>query len=178
MTARELSETPLGWFYMAHAYLFDAATLYKAERPRGGHYDAPVRFLYLHSIELFLKAFLRIKGFSDGELKAKRYRHDLKSLFAEAEARGMPMTKRVRRVREVHEAGGERQMEARYLRTGPAMILPPIRLHEAARDLQSLVVSALFSAGVAVPGLPRLPNVHPQRRTVTAAKARRLLSSP
>jgi hypothetical protein len=50
------SESPLGWFNLAHAYLFDAATLYNAEgRPNGWYYEAPVHYLYFHTIELSSK---------------------------------------------------------------------------------------------------------------------------
>lgn len=42
----------------------------------------PLRFLYSHSVELMLKAFLRIRGFSGG-LGTKRYGHDLHNLFSE-----------------------------------------------------------------------------------------------
>jgi hypothetical protein len=51
-----MSETPLAWFNLAHAYLYDAATLHNAQKPSGGFYSDPVRFLYFHSVELFLKA--------------------------------------------------------------------------------------------------------------------------
>jgi hypothetical protein len=172
------SETPLGWFNLAHAYLFDAATLYKAEaRPRGWHYEAPVHILYFHAIELFVKAYLRAQGVTDQELR-RQYSHDLKSLIDEAEARGMPITKRINRVRlfQIADEAKDQPMRSRYLRTGTATILPVIRLHEAARDLQGIVEGALHQAGVATQRLPHLPIVHPQERQLTVAKAARLLA--
>jgi hypothetical protein len=173
------SESPLGWFNLAHAYLFDAATLYKAEgRPRRWHYEAPVHFLYFHAIELFLKAYLRTQGMTDQELSQREYGHKLKNLIDEAEARGMPITKRINRVRlfQMADEAKDQPIRSRYLRTGSATILPVVRLHEAARDLQVIVESALHRAGIATQRLPQLPIVHPQERPLTLANAARLLA--
>ncbi|GGK30558.1 hypothetical protein GCM10011322_16360 [Salinarimonas ramus] len=167
-------ETPLGWFNLAHAYLFDAAVLYTAkDRPQGGHYETPVRFLYRQAIELFVKAYLRTTGMSDNELSKRPYGHDLVRLIDEAETRGMLVTKRIKRVRD-SEGAGDRQLETRYLRTGRARVLPPERLHEAARDLLALLQRRLQLTGTAIPPLPRLPVVHRSRR-LTVAQAARLL---
>jgi hypothetical protein len=173
------SETPLGWFNLAHAYLFDAATLYNAEeRPRRWHYEAPVQYLYFHAIELFLKAYLRSQGMTDQELSGREYGHKLKKLIDEAEARGMPVTKRINRVRlfQMADEAKDQPMRSRYLSTGPATILPVPRLHEAARDLQGIVENALHRAGVPTQRLPRLPIVHSQERRLTMAQAARLLA--
>jgi len=172
-------ESPLGWFNLAHAYLFDAATLYNAEeRPRGGFYEAPVRHLYFHAIELFLKAYLRTRGMTDRELSLKPYSHDIKNLIDEAELRGMPITKRIQRVRlfQMADEARDQPIRSRYLRTGTATILPVVRLHEAARDLQGIVEGALHRAGIATQRLRHLPIVHPQERRLTVAKAARLLA--
>jgi hypothetical protein len=178
VTNQSKSKTPLGWFNLAHAYLFDAATLYKAEeRPRRWHYEAPVHFLYFHAIELFLKAYLRTQGVTDQELRLQ-HGHHLKNLIDEAEARRMPVTKRIHRVRlfQMADEAKDQPIRSRYLRTGPATILPVVRLHEAARDLQGIVESALHRAGIATQRLPQLPIVHPQDRHLTVAQAARLLA--
>ena len=72
----------------------------------------------------------------------------------------MPMTKRIQRVRD-NQHLGERQIETRYLRTGLTRVLAPVRLHEAARDLQGIVQGRLLSEGVAIgPARPTVPHVH------------------
>jgi hypothetical protein len=92
------SETPLAWFNLAHAYLYDAAALHNAQKPSGGFYGHPVRFLYFHSVELFIKAFLRLHGVEDLELQWKPYGHNLTNLADEAERKGLLITNRVRLV--------------------------------------------------------------------------------
>ena len=86
-----------------------------------------------------MKAYLRTQGMTDQELSKREYGHKLKELIDEAEVRGMPLTKRINRVRlfQMAEEAKDQPIRARYLRTGPAIILPVKYLHEAARDLQS-----------------------------------------
>src|SRR5829696_8427396 len=86
-----MSETPLAWFNLAHAYLYDAATLHNAQKPSGGFYSDPVRFLYFHSVELFLKAYLRVHGIEDDTLGKPPYSHNLTNLANAAESRGLPI---------------------------------------------------------------------------------------
>jgi hypothetical protein len=169
-----VSETPLAWFNLAHAYLYDAATLHNAQKPSGGFYDHPERFLYFHSVELFLKAFLRLHGIEDEDLGRRPYSHNLTNLADEAERRGLLIT---RRVRLVCEAAGvyDKPTEARYVRTGRKTILPPHKLHEAARELQSRVGQALRDNGIKVRQPPNPPIIH-TRRPLTLAKAAKLLA--
>jgi hypothetical protein len=45
--------------------------------------DLPVRFLYSHTVELLLKAFLRLRGFEVDVLANRPYGHDLVALYDE-----------------------------------------------------------------------------------------------
>lgn len=151
------SETPFGWFNIAHAFLLDAALLHLSpHRPHSGHYEKPVRFLYYQAIELFLKAFLRTAGVKDDEVR--RYGHDLARLITEAEDRGMSLTAAVDDVRTIYLTG-EQAMQTRYLQTGFRRRLPAERLHEAARDLQVIVENGLRSSDVRMKPLPPIPDV-------------------
>ena len=49
--------------------------------------SSPVRFLYFHAIELFLKAYLRLQGLSEATIAGK-YSHRLDELAGEAEDAG------------------------------------------------------------------------------------------
>src|SRR5262249_38787516 len=72
------------FFGLALAYQHDADLLlehHDAEHVGGAERDLPVRFLYSHAVELFLKAFLRIQGFSVETLR--QYGHHLMALFEE-----------------------------------------------------------------------------------------------
>jgi len=127
----------------------------------------------MQAIELFVKTYLRISNMSEQEIMKRPYQHDLVQLLEKAEEFGMPMTKRIQRVRD-NQHLGERQIETRYLRTGLTRVLAPVRLHEAARDLQGIVQGRLLSEGVAIGPLAQVPHVH-QSRPLSAGKAARLL---
>ena len=169
-----VSETPLAWFNLAHAYLHDAAVLKAAPKPSGGFYEEPVRFLYFHSIELFLKAYLRLQGIEESELGRQPYSHSLTNLADAAERRGLVIGKRVRLVCDAAR-DFDKPTEARYIKTGPKSQVPAHKLHEAARDLQSSVEEALRADGISVRRSPRLPVVH-SPRPLTIAKAAKLLA--
>ena len=53
--------TPLGLFNYARSYWQSAVLLHHA-RAKVTHPDAPVTLLLAHAIELYLKAFLRLRG--------------------------------------------------------------------------------------------------------------------
>jgi hypothetical protein len=64
-TAEEIQDenertNPMGLFTMAEAYRLSALALENAE-VAAGHADSPIRFLYYHALELYLKALLRQK---------------------------------------------------------------------------------------------------------------------
>jgi hypothetical protein len=169
-----MSETPLAWFNLAHAYLYDAATLHNAQKPSGGFYSDPVRFLYFHSVELFLKAYLRIHGIEYDALGKPPYSHNLTSLANAAESRGLLIGKRVRLVCDAAR-DFDKPTEARYVRTGGKTILPPHKLHEAARELQTRVGQALRDKGITARHPPNLPIIH-TRRPLSLAKAAKMLA--
>jgi hypothetical protein len=169
-----VSETPLAWFHVAHAYLHTAAVLNAAPKPKGGFYESPVRFLYFHAIELFLKAFLRLKGMEDAELANRAFSHQLAILPDEAERQGLLIGKRVRLVCDAAR-DFDKPLQTRYIKTGAKSELPTTRLHEAARDLQGRVAQALRSSGIATRQLPALPVVHPPR-PLTVAKAAKIIA--
>ena len=54
---------PIGWFLFADSYLACAEALRRSP-PADLRFDAPVRYLLFHAMELYLKAFLRLKGIS------------------------------------------------------------------------------------------------------------------
>jgi hypothetical protein len=184
-------ETPLAWFYLAHAYLHDAAILNAASKPPGGHYDAPVRFLYVHAIELFLKAYLRLRGVDEAALGTRKYGHRLNALANEAETRGLLITRRLRPICDANADFGDPKT-ARYIERGIRYEIPrdlqtranrrysiPLnKLHEAARDLQTGVGTALRDAGIKVRRLPELPIVHPRRLSARKALNRLAREEP
>ena len=103
---------PIGLLHYARAYA-EAGVHLKGAKLTEGHRDAPVDFLLMHSIELYLKSFLRLRGFAVKQL----WGHDFAWLAKEAEAHGLTFDDEDRNVIEVmvHTDAWSR---ARYIKTG------------------------------------------------------------
>jgi hypothetical protein len=61
-------------------------------RAKVTHPDAPVTLLLAHAIELYLKAFLRLRGVGIEEVRTS-FGHDFKKLVDEASSRGLSLGK-------------------------------------------------------------------------------------
>jgi hypothetical protein len=70
---------PIGWFLFADSYLACANALRRAP-PDGLRFDAPIKYLLFHAMELYLKAFLRLKGFDEKHLSSRELGHNLVAL--------------------------------------------------------------------------------------------------
>ena len=57
----------LGLFNFAHSYWASASAL-ETKDVRASHADAPICYLYFHSVELYLKSYLLAEGHSLAEL--------------------------------------------------------------------------------------------------------------
>jgi HEPN domain-containing protein len=107
---------PIGWFLFADSYLACADTL-RRNPPARLRFDAPVRYLLFHAMELYLKAFLRLKGVGEAELRSRALGHDLVALANRAEDLGLSLGEAVKEV--VADAHlSDEPIEARYLDTG------------------------------------------------------------
>lgn len=84
--------TALGLFHFAHSYAVSAGGLATLSLS-ATHPDAPIRYLYSHSIELYLKSFLRLKGLTVSELRSRKYGHDMEKLLARSIELGLAITK-------------------------------------------------------------------------------------
>jgi hypothetical protein len=74
--------TPLGLFNYARSY-WQSGVLLRDAQATVTHPDAPVTLLLAHAIELYLKAFLRLRGVGIEEVKSS-FGHDFKKLVDEA----------------------------------------------------------------------------------------------
>jgi len=104
--------TPLGLFSFAHSYWEAAAALDNANRV-SIHKDAPRDYLYYHSIELYLKSYLRLRGLSLRDIK--KYSHRIEALHQAAIARGLTDDMENRRIISMIR---QNYMRARYIETG------------------------------------------------------------
>lgn len=113
------------------------------------HSDAPVRFLFSHAIELYLKAYLLLKGVTVEELRSRALGHNLKKLTATAVKLGLD-------VPTVHRQSMDVANEAildRYIETGARTVLLPEGLSEICANLHEQVGPAVYLAA----GLTRKP---------------------
>lgn len=110
----------IGLFNTAEAWRLSAMAL-QAQKVKSGHADQPVRFLYCHAIELYLKALLRQRY---GVKKLEDFGHKIKRLAKKAQSMGLTIDAAA-----VFSLIGDTEVliEFRYVRTG-AKTLPT---HEA-----------------------------------------------
>jgi len=81
--------TPFGLYTSAESY-WQAAQALEEAKVRSVHPDYPIRFLYYHAIELYLKSYLRLKGHSVRDLSSmKKFGHDIKRLTDRAAELGI-----------------------------------------------------------------------------------------
>jgi hypothetical protein len=76
----------MGLFNTAEAWRLSAMAL-QSRKVASGHAEQPVRYLYFHAIELYLKGLLRQKH-SVAALE-KKFRHDTNRIVQEAQALGL-----------------------------------------------------------------------------------------
>ncbi len=81
--------TPLGYFNFAETYRTAARTL-RRSKSKATHKESPIRFLYYHAIELYLKAFLRAHDIHPYDLRTK-YGHSVGRLSAKAVELGLSL---------------------------------------------------------------------------------------
>ena len=70
--------TPMGFYHYAQSYREAANLLTNTDKTlrKATHPEAPIRFLYYHAIELYLKAFLRTHDYTPRELATRKFGHD------------------------------------------------------------------------------------------------------
>lgn len=106
---------PIGVFNYAKSY-YEAATALSRIEVSSTHPEAPVRFLYIHAIELFLKSFLRTHNFNDQELASKRFSHSIKNLLETSIEKGLKLETEI--LEFLRKIDSEEIIENRYLKLG------------------------------------------------------------
>lgn len=148
--------TPYGIFI--HGQSFEEAADIVMVHYKNPSSDHPARLLYLHAIETFLRAYLRLQGFEPGEIRA--YQHDLARMVDDAVARGLKLDKKSSAY--IRGAGSERDyVRVRYdydLRDLSGVWPPPAparpktmaALISAAGNVRIAVRDALRATGVEI----------------------------
>jgi DNA-binding MarR family transcriptional regulator len=137
----------LGLFNTARSYWRSAEHLSAAKLAGATHPQAPVTFLYCHSIELYLKAHLRGVGTTVASLKKVGHRvADLAKLAADSGLRLEPEASEILS----HVDDADVPIEARYIVTGFKNRPTNEALSIVAEQLDQIVGAALSSSGLPV----------------------------
>ncbi|MEM1278001.1 MAG: hypothetical protein AAGH74_15865 [Pseudomonadota bacterium] len=120
--ANESDPSPIGLFNYAHSFLGAARALASSDwRSHETHPTSPQEFLYWHSIELFLKAFLLADGVSLERLKSRGFGHDISKLVAESTQRGLRLSEEDLATVGFMESASA-LIDLRYLEIGPRYV--------------------------------------------------------
>jgi hypothetical protein len=139
----EARRTPLGYFNYAVSY-HAAADLVCSEGIEAAHPDAPTAFLYCQAAELYLKAFLRLKGDSAARLRSMG--HKLGKLRSRAARKGLRLGEAESNVLDWMVATKAWE-SARYLETGPTSRLRGTRIPNGCARLKATVIEQFRRAG-------------------------------
>jgi hypothetical protein len=136
----------MGLFNTAHSYWKSATTLAKA-KVKVTHPDDPIRFLYYHAVELYLKALLR-QEYGVEELRSI-FGHKISSLVDAAEQCGLFVMDEDREVFTMMTET-DTVIEARYIRTGPKTWPTLEALERTCKSVHESVGEYLRKRGVTV----------------------------
>jgi hypothetical protein len=136
----------MGLFNTAEAYWKSAVALEKAN-VKVGYSDSPVRMLFYHAIELYLKAHLRQHCSAD--TLSKKFGHNTTRMTKKAEEFGLSI---MDEDREVFALMGNTDVviRARYIRTGSGTFPTLKALNRTCKSLRESVGATLRKAGIMV----------------------------
>ncbi len=138
--------TALGLLNYARSYRASADHLLNA-RLKVPHPHAPTTFLYYHSIELYLKAYLRSQGLTVAQLR--QVSHNISKLAGEVQSRGFVLDDEDK---EVLQAMSEADniIRSRYIQTGTFTRPEEEALSRTCTALDQQVAKALVKSGTAI----------------------------
>ena len=141
--------TPLGLFHHARSFWQSAVALERSNLKEVTHPNAPITMLLCQAIELYLKAFLRLKERRVEGLGNLRRRY--KVIAKDARKKGLPLSDHDLKVVKFLAATNA-FLGSRHLKTGEHKALPSEKISETCVSLDSLVSKALVEAGHTVMG--------------------------
>lgn len=150
------STTPVGFISKAEAYRVGAQLLARELKDVGGWAGDPTRYLYYHSIELYLKAALVLAGRTESQLRLLNHR--FVKLGKECNAIGLGLSERDDiRVLELIDLQNN-YIRSRYHQVGGFTVATVQALDRTAHELALLAVQIVRRAGVQMrdpkPALP------------------------
>jgi len=131
----------VGLYHYARSYRAAAEALSK-QSLESTHPDAPVEFLFLHAIELYLKSYLRLAGLSVSQIVS----HNLPDLARRFELFGGFLMDEDKAV--LASVSWGNFIEVRYIRTGFFSKAPIEALRRTATSLHETVRQEIRGAGL------------------------------
>lgn len=142
--------TAIGYFNYAHSYAASAVALTKVE-VSATHPDAPIRFLFHHAIEVYLKAYLLAHGLDTKKLKFE-FGHKVRKLADGARDHGLVLSAADIQVIDQMDQT-DNVMSSRYVRFGIHQLLPLDALHECCFRLNEAIGHEVYAGS----GVTRIP---------------------
>ncbi len=139
----------MGFYHQAQSYRAAAEVLMKTGKTGATHPEHPIRFLYYHAIELYLKAFLRMHGYTPRELASRKFGHNTLRLTKKVGKLGIQFDDEDM---EIFKIMGKTDavIRSRYIKTG-AFRWPTLEgLSRACESLRVSIGEALHRGGVMV----------------------------
>jgi hypothetical protein len=138
----------LGLFNFAETYWSAARALSRAKY-KGTHREAPIRYLYYHALELYLKSFARMVGVTVKDLAGRKYGHRYCCLLEVATENGVPMMDEDVAVFAML-INSDAVIRSRYLQTGYFSWPAVEALDRTVMSLREPIGKALQNAGYVV----------------------------
>lgn len=143
--------TPIGLFHYAHSYAASAICITEQEID-AVHPDAPIRFLFSHALELYLKSFLLLRGITMERLRSREFGHDLVKLAEEAQQHQLLISSTYLD----QLAVANQQILDRYIVVGVRRVLEPETLHSICKDFNQQIGGLIYSEAKIGRNLPTL----------------------
>lgn len=147
---KEEDATAIGYFNYANSYAASAVALTKV-KVNATHPDSPIRFLFHHAIELYLKAHLLAHGFDTKKLKFE-FGHKVRKLADGACDHGLVLSAADIQVIDQMDQT-DSVMSSRYVRFGIHQLLPLDTLHECCYRLNTAIGHQVYANS----GVTRIP---------------------
>jgi hypothetical protein len=139
--------TPNGHFHIAESYFTSARKLMSHKTV--GHSDHPVRLLYYTALEIYLKAFLRLKAISTGELAGRKFGPRYCCLLEKSQQFGLSVDDQDKAVLYRLSYSDERE-RVRYIETGAVQWIDLNTLDRTCLSLREIIFRELDAAGLPV----------------------------
>jgi hypothetical protein len=156
MTTVFTSTTPIGFINKAEAYRAGAQLLAKDLNGVGGWAGDPIRYLYYHCIELYLKSTLISAGNTEAQLKAIGHGFAKLAKACNSEGLGLNEPEDLRVISAID--ANRNYIRSRYHYVGPFNVATIQALDSTAHELATLTVEMVRRSGQRVRApLPALP---------------------